>query len=43
MNAFVEAIGLTRFALYEFDYGAPTGLRSGVFDGFSPPFSYCWL
>ncbi|HTI00843.1 MAG TPA: alpha/beta hydrolase, partial [Acidisoma sp.] len=24
---FVEAIGLTRYALYIFDYGAPTGLR----------------
>ena len=27
MEGFVEAIGLTRYALYIFDYGAPTGLR----------------
>jgi len=27
MGAFVDAIGLTRFALYIFDYGAPVGLR----------------
>lgn len=27
IGAFVEAIGLTRYALYIFDYGAPTGLR----------------
>ncbi len=27
MDAFVEAIGLKRFALYVFDYGAPTGFR----------------
>ena len=27
MNGFVDAIGLHRFALYIFDYGAPTGLR----------------
>jgi len=27
VSAFTEAIGLDRFALYIFDYGAPTGLR----------------
>jgi pimeloyl-ACP methyl ester carboxylesterase len=27
LGDFVEAIGLTRYALYIFDYGAPTGLR----------------
>jgi pimeloyl-ACP methyl ester carboxylesterase len=27
MGGFVDAIGLTRYALYIFDYGAPTGLR----------------
>ncbi|HEY7210870.1 MAG TPA: alpha/beta hydrolase [Bryobacteraceae bacterium] len=27
MLAFTEALGLTRYALYIFDYGAPTGLR----------------
>jgi pimeloyl-ACP methyl ester carboxylesterase len=27
INAFVEALGLKRFAIYIFDYGAPTGLR----------------
>ncbi|WP_457310387.1 alpha/beta fold hydrolase [Sphingomonas sp. UYAg733] len=27
LGGFVEAIGLTRYALYIFDYGAPTGLR----------------
>src|SRR5882672_2410428 len=27
MNAFTEAIGLNRFAIYVFDYGAPVGLR----------------
>jgi pimeloyl-ACP methyl ester carboxylesterase len=27
MEKFVEAIGLTRYALYVFDYGAPVGLR----------------
>lgn len=27
VEAFVEAIGLKRFALYVFDYGAPVGLR----------------
>jgi pimeloyl-ACP methyl ester carboxylesterase len=27
---FVETIGLTRFALYVFDYGAPTGFRLAV-------------
>src|ERR1700743_3543811 len=27
INAFVEKLGLTRYALYVFDYGAPTGLR----------------
>lgn len=27
MEGFVDALGLTRFALYIFDYGAPTGLR----------------
>jgi pimeloyl-ACP methyl ester carboxylesterase len=27
MEKFIEAIGLTRYALYIFDYGAPVGLR----------------
>jgi pimeloyl-ACP methyl ester carboxylesterase len=27
INAFVEALNLTRYALYVFDYGAPTGFR----------------
>lgn len=27
MEQFTEALGLTRFAMYIFDYGAPTGLR----------------
>lgn len=27
VDAFVEALGLTKFAIYIFDYGAPTGLR----------------
>src|SRR5690348_8966254 len=27
MDAFTDAIGLKRFAIYIFDYGAPTGLR----------------
>lgn len=27
LGAFVEALGLQRYALYVFDYGAPTGLR----------------
>jgi pimeloyl-ACP methyl ester carboxylesterase len=27
MNAFVEALALKRYALYVFDYGAPTGFR----------------
>ena len=27
MGGFVDAIGLTKYALYIFDYGAPTGLR----------------
>jgi len=27
INAFVEAVGLTRYAIYVFDYGAPTGYR----------------
>lgn len=27
IGAFTEALGLTRFAIYIFDYGAPTGLR----------------
>ena len=27
MRGFVDALGLTRFALYVFDYGAPVGLR----------------
>jgi pimeloyl-ACP methyl ester carboxylesterase len=30
MNAFVEALGLTRYALYVFDYGAPVGFRLAV-------------
>ena len=29
MLAFTDALGLTRYALYVFDYGAPTGLRTG--------------
>ncbi|WP_108661444.1 alpha/beta fold hydrolase [Acuticoccus kandeliae] len=27
MEGFTEALGLTRYALYVFDYGAPTGMR----------------
>jgi pimeloyl-ACP methyl ester carboxylesterase len=27
IEAFVDALGLTRYAIYIFDYGAPTGLR----------------
>jgi pimeloyl-ACP methyl ester carboxylesterase len=27
INGFVEAVGLTRYAIYVFDYGAPTGYR----------------
>src|SRR5579864_748073 len=27
IEAFVDALGLKRYALYVFDYGAPTGLR----------------
>jgi pimeloyl-ACP methyl ester carboxylesterase len=27
VNGFVEAVGLRRYAIYIFDYGAPTGLR----------------
>jgi pimeloyl-ACP methyl ester carboxylesterase len=27
LNAFTEALGLNRYAIYIFDYGAPTGLR----------------
>lgn len=27
MEAFVQALGLTKYALYVFDYGAPTGFR----------------
>ena len=30
IEGFVDAIGLGRFALYIFDYGAPTGLRLAV-------------
>jgi pimeloyl-ACP methyl ester carboxylesterase len=30
LNGFVEALGLDRFALYVFDYGAPVGLRLAV-------------
>jgi pimeloyl-ACP methyl ester carboxylesterase len=30
IGGFVEAIGLTRYALYIFDYGAPTGLRLAI-------------
>jgi len=30
MERFTEAIGLTRYALYVFDYGAPVGLRLAV-------------
>jgi pimeloyl-ACP methyl ester carboxylesterase len=30
VEAFVEALGLTRYAIYIFDYGAPTGLRLAV-------------
>ncbi len=29
-SAFVEALGLTRYALYVFDYGAPVGFRLAV-------------
>jgi pimeloyl-ACP methyl ester carboxylesterase len=30
VETFVDAIGLTRYAIYIFDYGAPTGLRLAV-------------
>ena len=30
IGGFVDAVGLTRFALYIFDYGAPTGLRLAI-------------
>ena len=30
MTAFTEALGLTRYALYLFDYGAPTGFRMAL-------------
>jgi pimeloyl-ACP methyl ester carboxylesterase len=30
IGAFVDAIGLRRYALYIFDYGAPTGLRLAI-------------
>jgi pimeloyl-ACP methyl ester carboxylesterase len=30
MNAFTEAVGLRRFALYVFDYGAPVGFRMAL-------------
>ena len=30
INRFTEAIGLSRFAMYVFDYGAPVGLRLAV-------------
>src|SRR5262245_7126778 len=30
IGGFVEAIGLSRYALYEFDYGAPVGFRLAV-------------
>lgn len=30
LGAFVEALGLERYAMYVFDYGAPTGLRLAV-------------
>lgn len=30
IGGFVDAIGLTKYALYIFDYGAPTGLRLAV-------------
>ena len=30
INGFVEALGLTHYALYVFDYGAPTGFRLAV-------------
>jgi pimeloyl-ACP methyl ester carboxylesterase len=30
MHAFVEALGLVRYALYVFDYGAPVGWRLAV-------------
>lgn len=30
VEAFVEALGLKRFAMYVFDYGAPTGFRLAV-------------
>ncbi len=30
IDAFTDAIGLTKFAIYIFDYGAPTGLRLAV-------------
>jgi pimeloyl-ACP methyl ester carboxylesterase len=32
IGGFVDAVGLTRFALYIFDYGAPTGLRLATKD-----------
>jgi pimeloyl-ACP methyl ester carboxylesterase len=32
IGGFVDAIGLSRYALYIFDYGAPTGLRLAVKD-----------
>ena len=32
IEAFVDAIGLKRFALYVFDYGAPVGLRLALSD-----------
>ncbi|WP_342052205.1 MULTISPECIES: alpha/beta fold hydrolase [unclassified Cupriavidus] len=30
LEAFVDAVGLQRYAMYVFDYGAPTGLRLAV-------------
>jgi pimeloyl-ACP methyl ester carboxylesterase len=30
IEAFVDALGLTRYAIYVFDYGAPTGFRLAV-------------
>lgn len=30
VNAFVEALNLKRYAIYVFDYGAPTGFRLAV-------------
>lgn len=32
LDAFVKALGLTRFALYVFDYGAPVGFRLAMAD-----------